>query len=171
MKDILSCGNWGRAARHLSTIWKARGLLLGDCEAILRKDTWAAPVKLRKLRRGELRMMPHGGGGVPLGKAPPPPRDPPPPRNEPVLTEYARRSRWRPRQPACQNGEGLLQNAPARLPRPIRPAVPGGDARMGEGIRTFPASVAVDGFPNFGGAPPLPPLPPFATSGGGYSTV
>ena len=63
MKDILSRGNWRRAARHLSTIWKARGLLLGDCEAILRKDTWAAPVKLRKLRRGELRMMPRGEGG------------------------------------------------------------------------------------------------------------
>jgi len=63
MKDILRRGNWRRAARHLSTIWKARGLLLGDCEAILRKDTWAAPVKLRKLRRGELRMMPRGEGG------------------------------------------------------------------------------------------------------------
>ena len=110
-------------------------------------------------------MMPHGegGGGAP-GPTPPPP--PPPtgtlPRNEPVLTEYARRSRWRPRQPACQNGEGLLQNAPARLPRPICPAVPGGDARMGEGVRTFPASVADDGFPNFFfqalmAPPPLPP--------------
>ena len=63
MKDILRCGNWRRGARRLSTIWKARGLLLGDCEAILRKDTWAAPVKLRKLRRGELRMVPRGEGG------------------------------------------------------------------------------------------------------------
>ena len=63
MKDIHRRGNWRRAARHLSTIWKARGLLLGNCEAILRKDTWAAPVKLRKLRRGELRMVPRGEGG------------------------------------------------------------------------------------------------------------
>ena len=59
MKDILRCGNWRRGARRLSTIWKARGLLLGNCEAILRKDTWAAPVKLRKLRRAELRIMAH----------------------------------------------------------------------------------------------------------------
>ena len=63
MKGILRYGNWRRAARQRSTIWKARGLLLGDCEAILRNDTWAAPVKRRKLRRGELRMVPRGEGG------------------------------------------------------------------------------------------------------------
>ena len=48
VKHFLNCGNRWRAAHLLSTIRNARGLLLGDCEAIPRKDTWAAPVKLPK---------------------------------------------------------------------------------------------------------------------------
>ena len=68
VKHFLNCGNRWRAAHLLSTIRNARGLLLGDCEAIPRKDTWAAPVKLPKWRRGETRMMPGEAPGEKIGK-------------------------------------------------------------------------------------------------------
>ena len=66
VETFLNRGNWLRTRRHLSTIWKVRGPLLLDCEAISHMDAWAAPISRFEMRRRELRMVPPMPGCYPL---------------------------------------------------------------------------------------------------------